>query len=86
MKYSNNIPIDFNINNINRSKLKFNKNSNREDYCHIGKTKGNSTDFCKFNSLTKENYKINKNNNNYKNKNNKNKFYSRNNKKKLSSW
>jgi len=60
LKYSNDIPSDSNINNINRSKLNFNKNSNRKYYYHICKTKGHSSDFCKFNSLTKENNKINK--------------------------
>jgi len=74
LKYSNNMSIDLNVNNVNKGKSYNNINSNKEYYCHICKVKGNSTDFCKFNSLNKENnnYKNNsfKNKNNYKNYNN----------------
>jgi len=66
--------IDLNINNVNKGKSYNNFNSNKEYYCHICIVKGHSTDFCKFNSLNKENnnYKNNsfKNKNNYKNYNN----------------
>ncbi|KAG4094616.1 hypothetical protein H8356DRAFT_1427790 [Neocallimastix lanati (nom. inval.)] len=74
LKYSNNISIDLNNNNVNKGKSYNNINSNKEHYCHICKVKGHSTNFCKFNSLNKENnnYKNNsfKNKNNYKNHNN----------------
>jgi len=59
---------------VNKGKSYNNINSNKEHYCHICKVKGHSTNFCKFNSLNKENnnYKNNsfKNKNNYKNHNN----------------
>jgi len=46
-----------------------------EYYCHICKTKGHSTDHCKYNLLIRENNKSDDNNKNYKNNNNKNKNY-----------
>jgi len=64
--------IDLNVNNVNKGKS-YNNISNKGYYCHICKVKGHSTDFCKFNSINKENnYKNNsfKNKNNYKNDNN----------------
>ena len=53
---------DLNVNNINRNKRNNNKNNNsnkirNEYYCHICKTKGHSTDHCKYNLLIRENNK-----------------------------
>jgi len=68
--------IDLNINNVNKGKSYNNINYNKEYFCHFCKIKGHSTDFCKFNSLNKENnnYKNNsfKNKSNYKNHHNNN--------------
>jgi len=74
LKYSNNMSIDLNINNLNKGKSHNNIDSNKEYY--ICKVKGHSTGFCKFDFLNKEsnNYKNNSfnNKNNYKNHNNNN--------------
>jgi len=72
---------DLNVNNINRNKRNNNKNYNNsnkirnEYYCHICKTKGHSTDHCKYILLIRENIKSDDNDKNYKNNNNKNKNY-----------
>ena len=72
---------DSNVNNINKNKPNNNKNYNNtnkirnEYYCHICKTKGHTTDHCKYNLLIRENNKSDDNDKNYKNNNYKNKNY-----------
>ena len=39
LKYSNNMSIDLNVNNVNKGKSYNNINSNKEYYCHICKVK-----------------------------------------------
>jgi len=63
---------DINVNNINRNEnnnnnKNYNKNYNNklhnDYYCHICRTKGHSTDPCKYNLFIKENNKSDINNN-----------------------
>ena len=81
LKSSNDITNETSVNNINKKQEriktlnKINIKESREYYCHICKTKGHSTNYFKFNLLTKEdnNNKQNRNKNkkyrnNYKNK------------------
>ena len=64
---------DINVNNINRNENNnnnnkiYNKNYNNKFhnhyYCHICRTKGHSTDHCKYNLLIQESNKLDINNN-----------------------
>jgi len=66
LKYSNNMSIDLNVNNVNKGKSYNNTNSNKEYIIVISaKLKVILLIFCIFNSLNKENNSF-KNKNNYK--------------------
>jgi len=66
LKYSNNMSIDLNFNNVNKGKSYNNTNSNKEYIIVISaKLKVILLIFCIFNSLNKENNSF-KNKNNYK--------------------
>ena len=67
---------DINVNNINRNENNNNNNNNNKNYhknynnkfhndyyCHICRTKGHSTDHCKYNHSIKESNKSDINNN-----------------------